>query len=59
MHLYLATGLEPSALAADADESIEVVRKPLDEALRLIERGEIRDAKTIVGLWAAAKYQKM
>ena len=59
MDLYLATGLEPSALAADADESIEVVRLPLDEALRLIERGEIRDAKTIVGLWAAARYQKM
>ena len=59
MHLYLATGLEPSALAADADESIEVVRKPLDEALRLIERGEICDAKTIVGLWAAVRYQKM
>ena len=59
MHLYLATALEPSALAADADESIEVVRLPLDEALRLIERGEIRDVKTIVGLWAAARYQKM
>jgi ADP-ribose pyrophosphatase len=55
MHLYLATGLEPSALAADADESIEVVRLPLDEALRLIERGEIRDVKTIVGLWAASR----
>ena len=59
MHLYLATALEPSALAADADERIEVVRLPLDEALRLIERGEIRDVKTIVGLWAAARYQKM
>ena len=59
MHLYLATELEPSALAADADESIEVVRLPLDEALRLLERGEIPDAKTIVGLWAAARHQKM
>jgi ADP-ribose pyrophosphatase len=59
MHLYLATGLEPSALAADADESIEVVRLPLDEALRLIERGEIRDVKTIVGLWAVGRHQKV
>lgn len=59
MHLYLATGLEPSALTADADESIEVLRLPLEEALRLIERGEIRDVKTIVGLWAAARHQKM
>jgi ADP-ribose pyrophosphatase len=58
MDLYLATGLEASALAADADESIEVVRLPLSEALQLIDRGEICDAKTIVGLWAAAKRQK-
>lgn len=53
MHLYRATALEPSGLAADADESIEVVRLPLSEALRLIDRGDICDAKTIVGLWAA------
>lgn len=58
MDLYLATALEPSALAADADESIEVVRLPLSEALRLIERGEIRDAKTIIGLSVTARYQK-
>jgi ADP-ribose pyrophosphatase len=50
--------LEASALAADADESIEVVRLPLSEALELIDRGEICDAKTIVGLWAAARHQK-
>jgi len=55
MDLYLATALEPSTLAADADESIEVVRLPLSEALRLIERGEICDAKTIVGLWAVSR----
>jgi len=59
MDLYLATALEPSALAADADESIEVVCLPLSEALRLIERGEIRDAKTIIGLCATARYQKL
>ncbi|MGQ9573080.1 MAG: NUDIX hydrolase [Dehalococcoidia bacterium] len=58
MHLYLATALEPSARLADADESIEVVRLPLSEALGLIERGEICDAKTILGLWAVAHRQK-
>jgi ADP-ribose pyrophosphatase len=55
MHLYLATELEPSPLAADSDESIEVMRMPLAEALALVERGEICDAKTIIGLWAAAR----
>lgn len=58
MYLYLATALEPSTLAADADERIEVVRLSLARALRLIERGEIHDAKTIVGLWAATRHQK-
>jgi len=55
MHLFLASDLEPSPLRADADESIQVVRLPLAEALRLVERGEICDAKSIVGLWAAAR----
>jgi len=55
MHLYLATELEPSPLAPDSDESIEVVRIPLADALALVERGEICDAKTIIGLWAAAR----
>ena len=39
MHLYLATELEPSPLAADSDEDIEVVPMPLAEALALVERG--------------------
>jgi ADP-ribose pyrophosphatase len=52
MHLFLATELEPSPLAPDSDESVEVVRMPLPEALGFVERGEICDAKTIVGLWA-------
>jgi len=53
MHLFLATDLEPSPLAPDSDENVEVVRMPLPETLALVERGEICDAKTIVGLWAA------
>ncbi len=52
MHLFLATELEHSPLAGDDDENIEVVRVPLAEALALVDRGEIIDAKTIVGLRA-------
>lgn len=54
MHLFLATDLHPSSLPADTDEQIQVVRLPLAEALRLVERGEICDAKTIAGLWMGA-----
>jgi len=55
MHLFLATELEHSPLAGDSDESIEVAPMPLAEALALVEQGEICDAKTIIGLWAAAR----
>jgi len=55
MHLYLATELEPSPLTADSDENIEVVLITLTDALALVDRGQICDAKTIIGLWAAAR----
>ncbi|HVO70094.1 MAG TPA: NUDIX hydrolase [Aggregatilineaceae bacterium] len=55
IHLFLATELEPSRLARDADEFLEVVTLPLDEALRQIETGEIQDGKTIIGLLLAAR----
>lgn len=50
-YLYLATGLTPSALEKDDDELIEVIPMPLSEALEKIKSGEIRDAKTIIGLY--------
>jgi len=37
----------------DADEHIEIVEIPLDQALAMIEAGEIRDAKTIALLYYA------
>jgi nudix-type nucleoside diphosphatase (YffH/AdpP family) len=37
----------------DADEDIEIIELPFDEALAMIERGEIRDAKTIALLYYA------
>jgi ADP-ribose pyrophosphatase len=55
MDLYLATGLEPVAPGeADRDERLEVVRLPWRDALAMVERGAIADAKSIVGiLWLA------
>lgn len=54
IHLFLAEGLMPGRLAHEEDEVIEVHRLPLDEALRMIARGEVTDAKTICGLACAA-----
>ena len=50
LSVFLATELEPCQAAPDADEVITVHRVSLDEALRMIDDGEIVDAKTIVGL---------
>ena len=50
LHLFLATDLTPGQAHREADEFIEVVTLPLDEALAMVHKGEIRDAKTIIGL---------
>jgi ADP-ribose diphosphatase len=54
MHLYLATGLHgvegDERLAPDEDEHLELIRVPLDEALRMVDAGEICDAKSIIGI---------
>lgn len=53
MHLYLATGLTAGEAAREEGEEIENYLVPLDEAVAMIFRGEIKDAKSIVGLlWA-------
>jgi ADP-ribose pyrophosphatase len=57
MHLYLATDLVPAhgdALQPDEDERLELTPIPFADAVAMVERGEIRDAKSIVGLlWVA------
>ena len=58
LHLFLATGLTPGQTNQEADEFIEVVTLPLDEALDMVRRGEIRDAKTIIGLLMVAGLKK-
>ena len=55
IHLFIATDLHESKLSHDDDEFIEVDRVPLTEALAMIERGEIIDAKTVTGLYRVAR----
>lgn len=55
LHLFLATGLTPGQTNQEFDEFIEVVTLPLEEALDMVKSGEIRDAKTIIGLLMAAE----
>ena len=55
--VFLGTGLREVAHDRQGIEehAMEVVRLPVDEALGLVDRGEITDAKTIIGLELAAR----
>ncbi len=60
MHLYLATDLTSAAdgaLQPDEDERLELHPTPFADAVAMCERGEIRDAKSIVGLLWVARLQ--
>jgi ADP-ribose pyrophosphatase len=48
--LFLARDLSGAERKLDHDEVINVDRVPFDKALRMIQRGEIMDAKTIAAL---------
>ena len=50
LHCYLATDLKPSQLLAEDTAEIETVRIPKTEILKLIDSGEICDAKSIAAL---------
>lgn len=50
LYLYLATKLIAEKLEAEDSEEIEVVKVPLQNVTDMIAKGEICDAKTIIGL---------
>ena len=56
IHVFLATGLERGATAHEHDEFMEIVPMPLRDALERIRTGEIRDAKTALGILYAARF---
>jgi ADP-ribose pyrophosphatase len=57
IHLFLARQLHPVGTRHDHDEVIaEVRRMPWDEVLRMIGSADIVDAKSLVGLYHAARW---
>jgi ADP-ribose pyrophosphatase len=50
IHIYKATGMTEGRQNLDPDEVLEVLEVSLEEAIRMIGTGVIRDAKTMVGL---------
>ena len=50
LYIYLAKNLERGSQNLEIDEDIEVTSMSLEEALKAIKSGRIRDAKTIAGI---------
>jgi len=57
IHVFMAVGITRGENAREADEFIEVETMPLSRALRLVEQGEIQDAKTALALMYAAGFR--
>ena len=53
--LYFATGLIEGKSAPEETEVLAVKKVPFQEALKMVERGEIFDAMTIMGILLASK----
>ncbi|NOZ40123.1 MAG: NUDIX hydrolase [Planctomycetes bacterium] len=50
MHLFVARDLTPGPPAREADEAIDNLVVSWDEAIAMVLRGEIEDAKSLAGL---------
>lgn len=57
IHIFLATNISPAEQHLDADEVLQVHEIDLAEALAMIDRGEIQDAKTLCGLLMTARHR--
>jgi len=55
VHLFLAEKLSPHPVEAE-EEEMEVVAVPFGEAVALVTRGEICDAKSVAGILLASRY---
>ena len=53
IYLFKAENLFKGVAEPDEDEYIEVVEIPFDQALEKIDKGEIRDSKTIIAILMA------
>ena len=57
IHLFMATGLVAGESKRESDEFLDLEPMPLSRALKLVEAGEIKDAKTALGLLFAAGFR--
>ena len=56
VHLFLASDLVEGTPCPDSGEFIEVVKISIEDLLKMVDRGEIVDGKTIIGINMASKF---
>ncbi|TYP54256.1 NUDIX domain-containing protein [Thermosediminibacter litoriperuensis] len=56
MSLFIGRNLKKAAGKADEDEYIKMEKIPFEQAVKMAYSGELKDAKTIVGLFLAYSY---
>jgi ADP-ribose pyrophosphatase len=57
IHVFMGSGLTRGETSREADEFIELETLTLSQALRLVQQGEIQDAKTALALLFAAGFR--
>lgn len=50
LYIYLATGLTQGEAHPDPNEFLDVEKIPLRKLVEMVERGELCDAKTVIGI---------
>jgi 8-oxo-dGTP pyrophosphatase MutT (NUDIX family) len=58
VHLFLATQLTPLPARLEEHEVIEVHWLPFTDVLRMADSGELRDGKSLVGVYRAAAHMR-
>ncbi|MCD7800832.1 MAG: NUDIX hydrolase [Ruminococcus sp.] len=53
IYMYLAKGLTYKGQNLDSDEFLDVVKVPLNDAVKMVMNGEIKDSKTQIGILKA------
>lgn len=59
IYVYYGTGLTMGRTNPDEDEFVEVVKIPLKDVIEMVEENTIQDGKTIIGILAVARLQKV
>ncbi len=55
LYIYMATGLSYGQTHPDENEAIDIVKMPMEEAVKMVFDGKIKDAKSVVGLLMASQ----